>query len=48
MAEIKSIFGEFENLYAADAENNLVLTGTLEIKKINNKDVYTYIPLVNE
>lgn len=26
MAEIKSIFGEFENLYAADAENNLVLT----------------------
>jgi len=29
-------------------ENNLILTGTLEIKKINNKDVYTYIPLVNE
>ena len=26
MAEIKSIFGEFENLYAANAENNLVLT----------------------
>ena len=26
MAEIKSIFGEFKNLYAADAENNLVLT----------------------
>jgi hypothetical protein len=26
MAEIKSIFGEFENLHAANAENNLVLT----------------------
>ena len=26
MAEIKSIFGEFENLYAADEENNIVLT----------------------